>query len=123
MVAIIPAEGLGRFGLNPSQHIPRNAYVSLEWLQERLGRSGRVNAIFVAGNDPNACPPSQAEAALAKALRPKLADYEIRVEETARGYFNITSDRMILDPAAEAEIWTPRVWCSLYPEILLWKSR
>ena len=35
LIEIIPAEGLGRFGLQPSQISPRNAYVSLAAVQER----------------------------------------------------------------------------------------
>ena len=38
--AIIPAEGLGRFDLRPTQRLPRNAYVALEWLQQRLDQAG-----------------------------------------------------------------------------------
>ena len=34
---IIPAEGLGRFGLRPTQRLPLNAYVSLTWLASSLG--------------------------------------------------------------------------------------
>ena len=44
---IIAAEGLGRFGLRPTQRLPRNAYVPLAWLQEQLDQPGRANAILV----------------------------------------------------------------------------
>ncbi len=43
---VIPAEGLGRFGLRPNQRVPRNAYVSLAALQTQLQEPGRANAIF-----------------------------------------------------------------------------
>ena len=36
--------------------------------------------------------------------RPQLTDYGLKVERTALGYWNITSDRMLLDPAAEQAI-------------------
>ncbi|MGQ9576021.1 MAG: ABC transporter permease, partial [Thermoguttaceae bacterium] len=112
---IIPAEGLGRFSLRPNQQEPPNAYVPLKWLQERLGQHekrgpegdlaepARVNALLVAG------PPGTVEAQLdaaeiQAALRPDLPDYGIRVHKTSRGYLNITSERLILEPAAEEAI-------------------
>ena len=122
--AVIPAEGPGRFDLRPNQQPPRTAFVALDWLQDRLKQPDRANVIFVAGREkgesPHLCeapsgpfrqmgtvpsfPPPQAEAALAGLLRPTLDDFGIRVEKTDRGYFNITSDRMILSPPAEADI-------------------
>src|SRR5206468_8718683 len=44
---IIAAEGLGRFGLHPSQQLPRDAFVTTETLQDALEQPKRVNAIFV----------------------------------------------------------------------------
>ena len=52
VTAIVPAESLGRFSLQPMQTAPRNAYVSLGTLQDGLEVEGRINAIFVAGRDP-----------------------------------------------------------------------
>jgi ABC-type antimicrobial peptide transport system permease subunit len=119
--AVIPAEGPGRFNLRPNQQPPRTAFVPLAWLQDRLKQPQRANVIFVAGpekrDSPHLCeapsgpfrqmgtvPFFQAEASLAGLLRPTLADFGIRVEKTERGYFNITSDRMILSPPAETAI-------------------
>jgi putative ABC transport system permease protein len=56
LIEIIPAEGLGRFGLQPSQVSPRNAYVSLMAVQEALDVAERVNTIIV-------CSPDLSEAA------------------------------------------------------------
>jgi putative ABC transport system permease protein len=88
---VIPAHGLGGFGLRAGQQTPRNAYVPLDWLQERLDQPGRVNALLVA----DAAEPVQG------LLRPTLDDYGIRVERTRRGYVNVTSNRMLLEPAVE----------------------
>jgi ABC-type lipoprotein release transport system permease subunit len=41
----------GRFNLNPSPASPRNAYVPLALLQDRLDVKGRVNAILAAGDN------------------------------------------------------------------------
>ena len=99
---IIPAEGLGRFGLRPTQQLPQNAYVSLEILQRALRQPGRVNAILVAGRGDT--PRAADHEALQQMLHPTAADYGLSVAETPLGYINITCDRMLIDPAAEKGI-------------------
>ena len=89
---IIPAEGLGRFSLRPGQQSPRNAYVPLDWLQDRLDQPGRVNAILVA----------DAPDSVQGLLQPRLEDYGIHLQPAKRGYANLTSDRMLLEPADRA---------------------
>ena len=89
VVGVIPAEGLGRFGLRPNQHSPRNAYISLAALQMQLKEPDRVNAIL----RPTPPPGSP--------WHPQLADYGIRVEQSPRGYFNVTTERMIFSPTVE----------------------
>ena len=101
---IIPAEGLGRFALRPNQQEPRNAYVSLAALQSRLGKDERVNALAVAGRSVDAIPAPQDHESLQSLLRPTLADYGLSLERTARGYLNLTSDRLILPSALERAI-------------------
>jgi putative ABC transport system permease protein len=98
---IIPAEGLGRFGLRPTQQLPLNAFTAIEPLQEMIGVNGRVDAIFIAGRDGGGVPNSAAEETLKKSLKPTLADYGVSIRKTARGYFNISTDRMLLEPAIE----------------------
>jgi ABC-type antimicrobial peptide transport system permease subunit len=95
--AIIPAEGLGRFALNPSQLVPLNAFVATETLQAALDQPGRVNAIFVAGHSGRV--PSKGEdEALAGCLHPTLADFGLQIERHELGYWQLTSNRMLLDP-------------------------
>ena len=86
---VIPAEGLGRFGLRPNQRVPRNAYVSLAALQAQLQEPGRVNAIL----RPTPPPGSP--------WHPQLADYGIHVEPSPRGYIQVTTEQMIFPPAVE----------------------
>jgi len=113
--AIIPAAGLGRFGLRPTQHSPRNAYVPLGWLQRQLGQRGRANAILVAGRSATAEPVPEGNAVLQRLLRPTADDYGLKVEPIPTeyfdyfhvprfDYFNITSDRMLIEPAEEKAI-------------------
>ncbi|HZZ71490.1 MAG TPA: FtsX-like permease family protein [Pirellulales bacterium] len=99
---IIPARGLGRFGLRPNQQLPRNAYVATETLQAMLEQPGRVNALLVAGKSTAAPPGPAADQALVQALHPQLTDYGLSLKRTKHDYFNLTSDRMLLEPTVAA---------------------
>lgn len=104
---VIGTEGFGRFALEASQRQPRNAYVDLAWLQDRLGQPGRANAILAAGTalaETEEEGDSRAAVAGPPRWRPLPEDYGLRIEQAAQGYIHITSDRLILDSAAEAEI-------------------
>ncbi|MEX0977791.1 MAG: hypothetical protein WDZ48_03005, partial [Pirellulales bacterium] len=99
--AIIAAEGLGRFALNPSQQIPLDAFVATETLQDALEQPGKVNAIFVSGRGDG--PPSEADdKVLTACLRPTLADYGIQIEPHKLGYVQLTGNRMLLEPIVVA---------------------
>jgi putative ABC transport system permease protein len=93
---IVPAEGLGRFGMQPTQLIPLNAFTSISPLQQMLAVDGRVNAILAAGD-------KQTDGAqyLDTNLHPTLTDYGVLLKKTPCGYFNLTSDRMLIEPAIE----------------------
>ena len=108
---VIPTEGLGRFGLRPTQRLPRNAYVPLGLLQQQLRENGRVNAILVRqafqpdiSRQPGAGQSDVRLESLTYQLHPTLDDYGIHVQGTRLGYVNVTSDRMVLEPAAERAI-------------------
>jgi ABC-type antimicrobial peptide transport system permease subunit len=47
--SIMDAKDGGRFNLNPSPEAPRNVFVPLRLLQEKLGEIGRINAILAVG--------------------------------------------------------------------------
>jgi putative ABC transport system permease protein len=106
LIEIIPAEGLGRFGLQPSQISPRNAYVSLADVQEALDVAGRINAMLVAA-------PGMKVDALDDSLTPRLTDYGLNLKhvmltfgegektETIFDYYSLSSDRLLIEPAAE----------------------
>lgn len=110
---IIPTEGLGRFGLSPSQQLPRVAFVALETLQEMLEQPDRVNALLVAGKSIMRASSPAASERLSKQLRPRLTDFGIQVEQITDGsgtidYVNLTCDRMLLPEAVVAA--TQRAW-------------
>ena len=104
---VVPAEGLARFSLNPSQRTSLNAFVSTETLQRALEQPGKVNAIVYSGNvdDPNepVGPHSVDVHDLDSYLHPRLEDYCLRIEQTPRGYFDLSSERMILEPEVVRE--------------------
>lgn len=106
--AVIPAEGLGRFGMHPTQQLPMNAYASKSALQEALEQDDRVNAVFVSHPDGQTLDLSK--------LFLTLTDYNFeltQVEQTYEGdnddsetiydYWQLTSSRMIFgNTAADA---------------------
>ncbi|MFH1923790.1 MAG: ABC transporter permease, partial [Planctomycetota bacterium] len=121
VAAVLPAERLGRFSLEPNQQLPLNAYVPLDGLQRRLDRPDRVNAILVAAKAGDGDRPSenldvlrQRHELLEPLLRPTLADYGMQVTENEPDlpepqrrqfrYLNVTSNRMLLEPEVEAAI-------------------
>jgi putative ABC transport system permease protein len=101
---IMPATGLGRFGLRPNQALPLNAYLNLDALQAALKQDGKVNALFISGGakgSPDDVDSEAQQKQLQAALHPRLIDFGLSVQLTKQGAFNLTSERMLLDPVAE----------------------
>lgn len=119
-----PESTQGRFGLNPSQQLPLNVFVSLRYLQRLLdlsaleptprdptSRPARVNAIFVGmlgtGGETPLHQRTSPEAAaflterLAEALTLEDLTLRIAVNED-HGYFALESEQMILDSTTAA---------------------
>jgi len=96
VTAIIPADGLGRFGLQPTQQLPRNAFVSLETLQDLLKQEEKANALLVFDNESREPSGAEAEETLRDALRPTLADYGLLLTRNERGFWQLTSDTLLL---------------------------
>lgn len=94
VIDVVPAAGFGRFSLSPNQQEPYNAYVSLEWLQDQLDESGHANVLLASSAMGDADP--------AWRLRPE--DCGLRVQQTRRGYINISSRRLIVDRNLEQEV-------------------
>ena len=49
---VVPSSGVGLFSIARDQTLPRNLFVSLDWLQARLGREARANSLLLTGGDP-----------------------------------------------------------------------
>src|SRR4029077_13890965 len=102
VIAVIAAEGLGRFGLRPHKQLPLDAFTAIEPLQRMIDVPEHVNAILVAGRDESAVPDAAAEQELQQSFQPTLADYGLSLKKTDRDYFNLASDRMLIEPAVTA---------------------
>ena len=118
VVAIVPAEGLGRFSLQANQATPLNAFLPLDTLQTALDRPHKINAILFAGTRADAATDPARVAQLRAAIRPTLDDAGLnlkRVErqywdeernspEVAYGYYSLSTDRMVFSDKAHAKI-------------------
>lgn len=99
---VLPALGRGQFSLRPNQQAPLNAFFHLADLQSALGQSpDRINAMLIAGHEAAQAPPNESEQRLQKSLLPKLTDYGLSLRRSERGYFNLSSERMLLEPVIE----------------------
>ena len=87
VAGIAPDAGLGRFGLQPHQLLPRNAFVPLASLQRELGLPGRVNALL------------RPTASGGTALEPHLALSDLGLAApVAADIATVTSDAFVLRP-------------------------
>jgi len=99
--ALLPDEGLWRFSLVPSQHTPRNAFLPLAAVQSLLKKPGAANAILVATTDERHASSEAARHALQEALRPRLEDLGLRLEQVHSpvAYQRVSSDELVLHDA------------------------
>jgi len=114
ITAVIPADGLGRFGLHPTQQLPLNAYVSLTAVQQAMEEEDRINAVFF-GRD--AAAEAAAEANLEE-LFIALPDFNFRLDHVRESFrsddtdqekiifdwWQLSSDRMIFSHTASDAI-------------------
>lgn len=118
--AIIANRGLGRFALQPNQAEPMTALLRRETVAATLQREGQANVLLVTGPDrmeATAAPQKESSAdAWLDQLALRLDDFGVRLErhrqvfETSAepqvvfDYYSITSDQLLLPPAAVAAI-------------------
>ncbi len=105
--------GLARFGLNPTQQLPLNAFISLRELQTQTGlaevqrskrnptaKSARVNTLLISTDESTkSLSPLTAQAITSQlSLQITLSDLALRlVENPEHGYLSFESEQMILD--------------------------
>ncbi|HEY3395893.1 MAG TPA: ABC transporter permease, partial [Lacipirellulaceae bacterium] len=100
VAAVLPGDGLARFSLAPSQHLPRNVFLPLTTLQKILDQPGKANAILVSSQNANRPNDAWAVGALQGTLRPALEDYGLRIEPLPfrKTAVQISADQLVLRP-------------------------
>jgi putative ABC transport system permease protein len=103
VVGIARATGIGRFGLQPTQELPKNAWVNLATLQNLLKQPGLCNMLLVPGDRET--PRSESEQkTLDAALQPTIADAGLKLTKLDNDVWQVTSDTLILDDEVAARI-------------------
>jgi len=94
---VIPARGLGIFGLRGDQARPRNLYLSLPWLQRQLGREGRVNTILVGSSASNGAGDDVIALQEALSSAARLEDCGLRLSiSREQGYLSLKGIRLVV---------------------------
>ena len=104
---ILPDRGLGRFGFQAQQQLPRNAFVPLATLQRGVEHESQVNALFVTGREEQDSKSATAAERLQGILAAgvTLDDLGLRLKRhaTATGtggeYLYLESEEMVLRPS------------------------
>ena len=96
LARVLPDRGAGRFGLQPHQALPLNAFVPLAVLQKALAQQGRANAVLVAKRDAAAEASTQIlRDALCRVW--KMDDLGLMLK-TGPDYFALESEAFVLPP-------------------------
>lgn len=97
--AIVNDDTFGRFSLEATQIAPLSVFLPIELLQENLDRKGKANLLLI---DAGTATPDLATN-VARTVR--LADYGLALKWLEKaGVFEITSDRIFIDPELAAAI-------------------
>jgi len=86
----------GRFSLRANQVAPLNAFVPLDWMQDKLGRDEQANVLLVAGNPEGGISPENANIAIKK--RWQLADAGLKLRRLdEQDALEVRSRRIFID--------------------------
>jgi putative ABC transport system permease protein len=80
VAAVLPPVGLARFGIMPSQQLPRNVFVPLDTLQHLLGKHETANTLFFERDSLDRASDDSAQALLHAVLLPRFQDLGLRLE-------------------------------------------
>jgi putative ABC transport system permease protein len=96
VAAIAGEDDFGRFSLQANQVWPLNAFVPIQWLQNKINRIGQANIILVSDNENHEVTLEKAETAIKQSW--KLADAELELRRyDAKGVYEIRSRRVFID--------------------------
>lgn len=107
VIGIVPNDGFGRFGLLPTQQLVKNAFVNIETLQEIIEQPDKANAIFaiqfqrdlkIHELPQGQSSPDDREKFIEANFKPTLADYGLNLTRNDRGFWQLTSDAMLIEP-------------------------
>lgn len=99
--AVAGQSDFGRFSLQANQVTPLNAFVPLQWLQEKLNRSAQVNTLLIAADEEDSLTIEKANEALGKCWQ--LADADIELRRLKRNdMFEMRSRRVFIDESITA---------------------
>ena len=120
---IIPNQGLGRFGMYPSQAEPMIVFLPIETLQDSLRRTvlshksdpAQANALLIASKSTTP-PTADVTSALRQSIRPTLEDYGLTLKRVTKkiggpsdaktifDYWSLSSDQLVLTDEAVKSI-------------------
>ena len=94
--AVATEAEFGRFSLHANQVAPLNAFVPLEWMQDKLGRDEQANVLLVAESPEGGISPESANMAIKK--RWQLADAGLKLRRLDRQEaIEVCSRRIFID--------------------------
>jgi putative ABC transport system permease protein len=123
VIEVLPNLGAGRFGLHPTQLVPRTAWVGVAELQRVYEVEQGVNSLWVGDSLSHDAPSSSETDQLNQSLRPTFADYGLLLKRAQRSFpaaadvdagddafaeissstifdwWYLSSDRMVIDEA------------------------
>lgn len=93
--SVIPDDGLGRFSLQGGRPRARNLYVALDFLQEQLKQTERINTLLVAAKSESAVDLATLQSGLADVVGP--VDYGLEIDrKDERGYVVLRGRDLLL---------------------------
>ncbi|MHC4204883.1 MAG: ABC transporter permease, partial [Planctomycetota bacterium] len=96
VVAVATEAEFGRFSLRANQVAPMNAFVPLNWMQQKLNRDGQANVLLVADNSEANISPENADKAIKK--RWQLADTGLKLRRLdEQEILEVRSRRIFID--------------------------
>ncbi len=100
VTAIVEDDSLGPFSLQANQVSPANAFVPIEWLQERADLPGKANLALIAGVTSEDFTTAQLNHVLREKWQLADASLELRML-SSRGLAELRTSRVFLDPPVE----------------------
>ncbi|MGL4511636.1 MAG: FtsX-like permease family protein [Lacipirellulaceae bacterium] len=101
VAGVLPARGLARFGLEPSQGAARTLFAPLAAIQRAVGKPQHANTLVVAAKPG-------ADGWLAENLRPTLADLGLTLDQPRAGVWQLEAESLVLPDgvsSAAREAW------------------